>query len=178
MDLNIASRLLKIRNTIALSQRAMAEKAGLSPRAWQAFENGTNVPSGQTLIKLAELGFNTDWILTGRGTMSFDDTETPESAELASDTLSNPLKSVSNKALIVSAPELLAKINDTINRVYRDEGGRISPADMGRIAADKYAAILNTSDDPDERLVMVRLFETELRSQIRNRNEGNSKALA
>ncbi len=52
-----------------VTQSKMAEIVGMSPRGWQQIERGDAIPSGQTLMKLAELGFDPTWILTGQGAM-------------------------------------------------------------------------------------------------------------
>lgn len=63
----IGDRLKKIRRESRLSQREFAREAGIAFRTWQTIETGGNVPSGETLLKLAALGWNPGWILTGAG---------------------------------------------------------------------------------------------------------------
>lgn len=53
-----------------LSQKAMAERLGIAPRTWQEIEAGKNVPSGETLLKISDLGFDPGWILTGSGSQA------------------------------------------------------------------------------------------------------------
>ena len=166
MSENVGSRLKLARNSIGLSIRSMARTINVSMSTWQRIETTNDIPSGETLLKIAELGFNTHWILTGQGSMRLD----------------APLESADSErhAYATSDPELLARLNGVINKVYKDTEGRVSPEDMGRIAAEKYASILEASDDPDERLIMAKLFETELRKEIekRRQNLGNTKASA
>lgn len=40
---------------------------GVSLRTWAALERGENVPSGDTLLRIASLGWNPGWILMGVG---------------------------------------------------------------------------------------------------------------
>ncbi|HOK05337.1 MAG TPA: helix-turn-helix transcriptional regulator [Victivallales bacterium] len=63
------SRLKQIRESLKLSQKAMAEKIGIGVRNWQGYESGENIPGGKVLQSLAKLGFNINWILTGEGSM-------------------------------------------------------------------------------------------------------------
>ncbi len=68
----IADRIAEVRAATGLSQRAIAQKIGISVRTWQEIESGKNVPSGETLLKIAELGFSPGWILTREGQMHLD----------------------------------------------------------------------------------------------------------
>lgn len=154
---SIGKRLEEIREEMDLSLRDMAKKVGVSVSTWQRLIADGNPPKGETLLRLADMGFSSDWILTGEGPM-----HAPGLAEQGQEAFTSSPTGSSN----VSDPELLALINDTITRVYEDEGNFISPADMGRVAAKKYAAILNASNQPDERRIMVKLFEAELRQQV------------
>ncbi|MBN8916661.1 MAG: helix-turn-helix transcriptional regulator [Rhizobiales bacterium] len=68
----IGSRLLYIRTESGLAQRPFAKMVGVSFSTWQTIEGGKNVPSGETLLKLAAQGWNPGWILTGRGAPRLD----------------------------------------------------------------------------------------------------------
>jgi hypothetical protein len=43
----------------------MAQSLNISPRTWQDYEGGVNVPGWKVLEGLARMGFNVNWILTG-----------------------------------------------------------------------------------------------------------------
>ncbi|MFT4834417.1 MAG: transcriptional regulator with XRE-family HTH domain [Marinoscillum sp.] len=60
----IATRVREYRSRRALSQEALAEKAGLSHRTVQRIENGESNPTGDTLKRLsAALGINPDELI-------------------------------------------------------------------------------------------------------------------
>lgn len=155
----IGSRLRQVREELSFAQKSMSSKLGLGPSTWQKIELGHNMPSGETLLRVAELGFSPSWILTGKGRMHLDDSDTDHGDHLGEGIFSKD-------GFRSPSQDLLAKVLATIIQSYRDEGEQISPVDMARLAADKYAAILMTSQYPAEQLVMVRLFEVELRKQV------------
>lgn len=65
--MSIEGRLKFIRDSLGCSQREMSKMVGSSYSAWQSYESGTSVPGGRVLERLALLGFNVNWILTGEG---------------------------------------------------------------------------------------------------------------
>lgn len=69
---SIADRVSLVRNDFGLSQKAMAEKLGISYRSWQGLEGGRNVPSGETLLQFRSIGINPGWVLTGLGPKLLD----------------------------------------------------------------------------------------------------------
>lgn len=69
----IGDRIKAIRESMGLSQREFADQAGLSTRAIQNYELGSSIPGGKILGKIAELGFNVNWVLTGKGETKSND---------------------------------------------------------------------------------------------------------
>lgn len=65
----LTDRLKKIRESLGLSQREMAEAVDSSFTSWQGYEAGRNTPGGKVLESLANMGFNINWLLTGIGEM-------------------------------------------------------------------------------------------------------------
>ncbi len=53
----------------------MAALIKVSYKGWQRYEAGDNIPGGNVLQSLAKLGFNTNWILTGKGEMYITESE-------------------------------------------------------------------------------------------------------
>lgn len=69
----VKSRLAHIRVQAGeTNQKAMSLRLGLSPNAWRLMETGRGLPSADTLLRLAELGFSPTWVLTGQGPMRLD----------------------------------------------------------------------------------------------------------
>lgn len=62
-------RLEATRLHFGLSLRAMGKHLGLGKSTWHQYERGQREPSMQALVKLAELGINVNWLLTGEGQM-------------------------------------------------------------------------------------------------------------
>ncbi len=67
--MTLAERLKLIRESLGMSQSAMAKAADSSLPSWQGYEAGRNVPGGKVLEALARMGFNINWVLTGEGEM-------------------------------------------------------------------------------------------------------------
>jgi transcriptional regulator with XRE-family HTH domain len=57
-----------MREKWGLSQTDMASRVGVTRNTWQRYEKG-ELPNGETLLRVAELGGNVQWLLTGHGTM-------------------------------------------------------------------------------------------------------------
>jgi len=65
--------------------------------------------------------------------------------------------------------ELFGRVVDAIQRLYKDERVGLSGVDLGRISAEKYDEIVAATDDPDERMAMVKLMTVQLRNELRAR---------
>lgn len=69
----IQERFRVLREFWKLSQRQMAAKASVTVGAWQNYESGSNVPGGQVLASLGNLGVNLNWLILGIGEMFRED---------------------------------------------------------------------------------------------------------
>lgn len=67
--MNMNTRFKQIRLSLGLTQPAMSESIGLSRNAWQSYELGKSIPGTGVYQSLIGLGFSTDWILSGFGSM-------------------------------------------------------------------------------------------------------------
>ncbi len=78
--MTVQERLKLVRETHGKTQKEMALILGISPRTWQDYEGGVNVPGWKVLEGLAGLRFNANWILTGKGDLEikYPETETEE----------------------------------------------------------------------------------------------------
>ncbi|WP_439531531.1 XRE family transcriptional regulator [Marinobacter adhaerens] len=61
----IGERLTQIRG--AKSQGAFAKELGVHKNSLGHYERGNRVPDAETLLKLVEMGFDANWLLTGKG---------------------------------------------------------------------------------------------------------------
>ena len=76
-------RLKKIRENLKLTQKEIAEKVGISLRAWQNYELGLRkVPTNLVKTLYEQLGVNPIWLLSGEGFMLIEG-ETNNSKETA-----------------------------------------------------------------------------------------------
>lgn len=62
-----SERLKNIREEMGKTQKEMASTLGIAPRTWQNYEEGIHEPSWKVMEGLLELGFNANWIFTGKG---------------------------------------------------------------------------------------------------------------
>lgn len=70
----IGKRLHAIRSGMSLNATKMAELVELRARqTWELYERGVRLPECSVLIRLAELRYNVNWILTGEGGMMLGD---------------------------------------------------------------------------------------------------------
>ena len=65
----IAERLRAVRKTLGKSQKAFATELGLSLSGLQGYEAGTFAPGCSVLEALCRIGVDTNWLLTGEGTL-------------------------------------------------------------------------------------------------------------
>ena len=166
----IGARLRQSRKQIGLSSTAMAEKVGLSSRSsWERYERGLHMPSGDVLIALAGLGVNANWILTGQGEMLLTDVANVEPANKAALGMAENL-----------TEDLLGRIVEGITMVYREEGGRLAPRNLGQMAARLYSDLVAAYDVPEERVIGLKGELAKLRRELRTvpADTGSSKRLA
>jgi len=58
-------RLKEIRKELGYTQKEMAKTCGVAYATLQRYEKGSDFPAGTLFLKIAELGYNLDWLLTG-----------------------------------------------------------------------------------------------------------------
>ncbi|MQT14420.1 helix-turn-helix domain-containing protein [Segnochrobactrum spirostomi] len=80
----IASRLLEIREKSRQTQRGISNALGIAYRTWQDIEKGKNVPSGETLLRIAQFGYSPTWVLTGQGPMELSATGAQQASQASS----------------------------------------------------------------------------------------------
>lgn len=148
MPKTLAARMKEARTFLRLTQAEFAAKTGVSQRSVQGFEQGRGVPSGETLLKIAELGVNPGWLLMETGSMLLQGGAVEEAAHYELDR------------------ELMGRVVDAIARLYRDLSISISPVDLGRLGAEKYEEIVAASGDQAERMAMVKLMAVQLRKEL------------
>lgn len=72
--MTLPDRIKKVREHLGLSQKDMAARLDISLTALQGYEGGRSVPGGNVFEALSRIGFNANWLLTGKGSMRQEET--------------------------------------------------------------------------------------------------------
>jgi|GEM_PF-1578137 len=75
--MTLAERLKEARNFLGISQQEMAKRLGISKPAWQGYELEKNEPGSSVIEGMVKIGFDANWLLTGKGTMKPSTEDTP-----------------------------------------------------------------------------------------------------
>lgn len=70
--MELAGRIKAIRESLGYSQKDMALAIDSSLPSVQNYESGKSIPGGNVFEALVKLGFNANWLLTGKGKMRVD----------------------------------------------------------------------------------------------------------
>ncbi|MBX3545551.1 helix-turn-helix transcriptional regulator [Chelatococcus sp.] len=146
----VSNRLREIRAALGLSQLEMAGKIGISLGGLRKIEQGTHVPSGETLLKYVELGFDADWILTGVRTMHRLTVE----------------PSAAYRAPPLVDDVVFQAVTDAVLRVHKELGVKLPMKATIQEAVDRYNLICQQADDRDERLALMGWLEIRLRKDL------------
>lgn len=80
-DDTLGGRISLARETIGLSAEEAAERLGVLPASWSAWECDRDVPRANRLTMMAGiLGVSPSWLLTGRGSGPMEAPETDQAA--------------------------------------------------------------------------------------------------
>ena len=63
---SIAERLRAARESLGLSQKELAERAGIPVPSLKAYEAGKSIPGGEAILSLSRVGISADWLLSGQ----------------------------------------------------------------------------------------------------------------
>lgn len=69
MSVVVGERLRRVRKHLGETQKSMSRRFGLGESTWQTYELQDQLPKGEILASLVELGFDGSWLLTGQGRM-------------------------------------------------------------------------------------------------------------
>lgn len=143
-----------------------AELLGVPKSTLANWEQGKTEPPYEVLQKLPQLlGISLDWLITGSGVM-------------------RPIQAPPDKAALGMAEnlteDLLGRIVEGITMVYREEGGRLAPRNLGQMAARLYSDLVAAYDVPEERVIGLKGELAKLRRDLRTvpADTGSSKRLA
>jgi transcriptional regulator with XRE-family HTH domain len=147
-----AERFAEIRAALGFNGTEMASAAGVNRDTWRRYEAG-DLPNGETLSKLAALGFSVDWILTGNGPMRLGLAE--ESAAFEGAPSAPPI-----------ASDLLMQIFEALARLNHEEKQRVPPAGHAKIVAQLYNDLSQITDEAERRGALRYAVES-MRREIR-----------
>jgi transcriptional regulator with XRE-family HTH domain len=147
-----AERFAAIRAALGLSGIEMSAAAGVNRDTWRRYEAG-DLPNGETLSRLAQLGFSVDWILTGNGPMRLGLAE-----EQAARGIERPSSPVS--------ADLLMQIFEALTRLYSEEKQRLPVPDHARLTAELYNDLELIADEAERRGALRYAVET-MRKELR-----------
>ena len=189
MSKEVGLRIKQVRHAIGFPQKKVPEGLNIGAGTWQKIERGDNLPSGETLMKIAELGFNPGWILTGEGSMYLkkNDTEKTEQGQessiekskrtlesFSSNDLNRPTNDYAN-----AYDELIGRVFEAVANVYDETNRRLSRRNMAELASSKSREIWDISQNPDDWPPMVQLIAVQLKRKLQKEiYTDNSKASA
>ena len=78
-------RIKQVRSQLNLSQKDFAEKIGVDQARVSRWEKEKSLPSSSSLIEIARLGVNINWLLTGEGEMMLEIQSSPKSKKIFSE---------------------------------------------------------------------------------------------
>lgn len=122
--MTVQERLKAVREAHKNTQKEIAVLLGISPRTWQDYEGGINVPGWKVLEGLAKLGFNANWILTGEGSMSKSGGREILSTQVNLNEISSKIRKIRGD---ISIKEFADSLCITENELKKLENGEIEP---------------------------------------------------
>lgn len=147
---DVAARLRMIRDLLGETQKTMSARLDLGAVTWQRLEKGEHLPSGDTLLRIAALGFSPTWVLTGAGHHHAAEA-VPQQGPLSGSAID---------------AELLGRVTDVIARTYKAIGAALQPVDLGRLAARHYEEIVSASADAGEQAAMLKLLAAQIKREL------------
>lgn len=156
----IGSRAKEVREGLGLNQQAIADRIGISLRAWQKMERDEGTPSGETLLNFEKVGFNPGWILAGLG----------------------PKKLLTWTSADAEA-ELFMRIGDLVQEAHKDVGIELPTRGLAKIARVVFERVMQGVDPqagPDEINAVLAGESAKLKRQLREAasEPGNGKRSA
>lgn len=145
--MTFGQRLEQFRATKGMTQAQMASALEISLRTYTRYANGEGAPNVAHLERLAQLGADVSWLLAGGEHVS-------------------PPSSNSGSAHAQIDQELMGRVTDAISRLYKEERVSLAPIDLGRLAAQRYSEIVAATDDPGERITLIKLAVQQLRQEL------------
>lgn len=65
----IGKRIKEARAALGMTQKALCEKSGMKLPSLRDYELGNRIPGGEAITAITRVGINSNWLLTGKGSM-------------------------------------------------------------------------------------------------------------
>lgn len=121
------------------------------------YERGERSPDADFLQAMVRLGCDARWLLSA---IPSEDERPAPWAHFTHD------------------DELFGRVTEMVAGVYKEIGRSISMVDIGRLASETYRNIAQATEDPAERLMMVKLSASQLRNSLTAARPGSGKRSA
>lgn len=92
MSNTLATRLREERKKLNVTQQVIADRVFITRETWSRYESGKINPGSEVLVKLAKLGVDTQYILTGKKGLEADAVPVPISIAETSATYKTTLQ--------------------------------------------------------------------------------------
>ncbi|WP_372069729.1 helix-turn-helix transcriptional regulator (plasmid) [Tistrella mobilis] len=135
-------RLKAERTRIGLNQKEMAARLGVSLNTYGRYERGLRSPELRPLERLASMGIDVHWLLTGA---RVEHQRAPAEVD----------------------PQLMGMIVDAVRAMYRAEGAAIPDRTLGEEASRIYTELSPRQGDPAAALIALGEILAERRRRLR-----------
>ncbi|WP_029006396.1 helix-turn-helix domain-containing protein [Azorhizobium doebereinerae] len=143
---DIGARFAQIRvDAGAATPKAMSDRLGIGENAWREYEKGKGTPSWATLQKLAALGYDLSWLMTGQGNMRRSD----------------------NVSLHHVDPEFMGRLVEAVVRTHKELGINLPEVRLGHVSAEVLADVFSAAEGPDEYPEQLELMIKRLKRRLK-----------
>lgn len=159
MTESLQTRLRMLRHQVGLTAAEMAHRVGLKDRkSWENYERGHSMPKADALSRLALMGVDINWLLTGLHRESTEGTD-----PLCPVPVAVPAPAPSPAPLNTA---LLAQIGEEITLLLHAEQQEATPARVATLQAQAYADLVATYDTEQEQSLGLRLILQQIRKSL------------
>ncbi|WP_372502356.1 helix-turn-helix transcriptional regulator [Tistrella mobilis] len=139
---SFGERLKAERARIGVNQKEMAARLGVSLNTYGRYERGLRSPELRALERLASMGIDVHWLLTGE---RVERQQVPAEVD----------------------PQLMGMIVDAVRAMYRAEGAAIPDRTLGEEASRIYTEIAPRQGDPAAALIALGEILADRRRRLR-----------
>lgn len=179
----VHERLVEWRKLAGIDQKDLAANLGIPIRTFVRYEKGETSLRAEHLTKLANMGCDVAWLVTGIPSTSQAQSQSMPAAP-SLDAPGITLGEGEERAIERSAPELapepasegawapradvgpIVRISIAVEGVYRDLGIPVAAHEITRIAVEKYNELLDVVEDEEDWPGAIKMMASALRKDI------------